>query len=160
MGAVQRKCLHAPVPAIGNHKNGMLTAGIHEEPVRRVEFGVTVARPPHFSEEFSIGRESQHMVRAIAITYIKISVWSEGDVGGNKINGPRFIGRVFTRIAVGPKGFALQRRLRDLALIDVAVIENFLTLLAAHAKPMCAATKLLSRRAQEAPRRIVNNHGL
>src|SRR5258707_1596371 len=149
MGAVQRKGLHAPVPAIRNHKNGILAARIHEEAVRRVEFGVTVARPPHFSEEFSIGRKSQHMVRAIAIAYIEISIWSEGDVGGNKINGPRRIGKAFTRIAVGPKRFALQRRLRDLALIDVAVIKNFLTFLAAHTKPMRAATKLLSKRAQE-----------
>src|SRR5438046_7744484 len=138
----------------------MLTAGIHEEAVRRVEFGVTVARPPDFSEEFSVRRKSQNMVRAVAITYIKISVWSEGDVGGNKINGPRCIGRVFTRIAVRPKGFALQRGLRDLSRIDIALIEHLSVFLAAHTKAMRAATKLLSERAHEAPRRVVNNHGL
>src|SRR2546429_5366397 len=125
-----------------SHEDGILTAGIHEEAVRRVEFSVTVARPPDFSEEFSVRRKSQNMVRAVAITYIKISVWSEGDVGGNKINGPRCIGRVFTRIAVRPKGFALQRGLRDLALIDIAVIENLRVFLAAHTKAMRAATKL------------------
>src|SRR5215472_3301469 len=160
MSAVQTKGLHAPVPTIRNHEDGILTAGIHEEAVRRVEFGVTVARPADFSEEFSARRKSQNMVRAVAITYIKISVWSEGDVGGNKINGPRCIGRVFTRVAVCPKGFALQRGLRDLALIDIAVIENFRASLAAHTKAMRATSKLASERAHEASRRVVNNQGL
>src|SRR5256884_8257359 len=55
---------------------------------------------------------------------------------------------------------SLQRGLRDLALIDIAVIENLRVFLAAHTKAMRAATKLLSERAHEAPRRVVNNHGL
>jgi len=141
--------LHAPVPTIRNHKDWIPTSGIHEEAVWRVEFAVTVSRPPDFSKKFSVRRKSQQMVRAIAITHIKIPVWSEGDVGRNKINGSPRIGRVFTRIAVCPKGFAIQRGLHDLALIDIAVIENFRAFLAAHTKPMRASPNARTKRPDE-----------
>ena len=74
MCAVQGKSLHATIPAIRNHQDGIRATGIHEEAVWRVEFAVTVARPPDFSKKFSVRRKSQQMVRAVAITYIKVSV--------------------------------------------------------------------------------------
>src|SRR5690348_3820755 len=90
--AVQTKRLHAPVPAIRDYKGGLLTARIDKQAVRGVEFSVGVTRPPDFSEEFSFGGKSQHVVRAVAIPDIEIAVGSEGDVGGNKIDGTRCIG--------------------------------------------------------------------
>ena len=143
--------MHAPVSAIRNHKDRIPTTGIHEEPVWRVEFAVTVARPADFPKKFPVRRKPQQMVRAVAITHIKVPVWSEGDVGGDKINGSPCIGRVFTRIAVCSKAFAIQRGLHHLALIDIAVIENFRAFLSTHTKPMRAPAKLLPKGANEAP---------
>src|SRR6266576_851668 len=76
------------------------------------------------------------------------------------INGSSCIGRVFTRVAVCPKRLAVQRGLHDLALIDIAVIENFRAFFAADTKPMRAPTKFLPKGTDEAPGGVVNNHGL
>src|SRR2546430_5580553 len=100
------------------------------------------------------------MVRAVAITDEKVAVGSEGDVGGNKINGLTRVSRVFTWLAMCPQGFARQRRLCDLALIDIAVIENFRAILAAQAKTMRTATKLFAKRAHAAAGGVVHNDGL
>src|SRR5438067_11771414 len=102
----------------------------------------------------------QQMMRAIAIPDMEIPIRRECDVRRDKINCAFGISGILARIAVCPQNLALRRGLHDLALIDVAMIENFLALLASNAESMRAAAKFLAECANVTPRGIVDDHGL
>src|SRR5882762_7222540 len=99
-------------------------------------------------------------MRAVTIADKEIAVRSESDIGGNKINWPRGIGRIFARIAVRPDWLAIEGGLRDFAAVNVAVIEEFPFRLAAQAKPVGAAAKFLAERADEASIRVIHDDRL
>src|SRR6202012_5559943 len=86
----------------------------------------------------------------------KISIRSKRHIRRNKIDW-MLICRVFSRISVRPKVLAAERSLHNVAAIDVAMIENVVTVLATQPKSMCATTKFFTKRAYEFTRRIVNN---
>src|SRR5215467_1921070 len=100
------------------------------------------------------------MVRAIPVADVKITIRRKGYIRRNEIDRMLRVCRIFTRIAVRPESFSLERGLHDLAAIDVAVIENFPTLLRPQAKAVRSTSKLFSKCANEFPIRVVHDHGL
>lgn len=74
MSAVQREGLYTPIPAVCYHQARLFTAWIHEETVRCVKLAVAVSRAADFAEKLSSGGESKHMMGAIPVANVKISV--------------------------------------------------------------------------------------
>src|SRR5262245_52974554 len=98
------------------------------------------------------------MMRTITVTNVELTIRRKRDVGWNKVDWAQSIGGILSRIAVSPQSLALGRRLLDLALVDVAVVQHIVTLFATKAEPVRAAAKLFTERAHEATRRVVNDH--
>ena len=158
--AGQREGLNAAVSAVSDEQRRFFRAKIDPQTVRRIEFTVAVARASNFSEEFTGARETQNMMRAVAITDKKIAVRSKGDVGGNKIDRPGGVGFIFARVAVRPNWLSIERGLHDFAAVDVAMIEEFAFRFAAQAKTVGAAAKFLAKRADETSACVIRDDRL
>src|SRR5438552_518651 len=125
--------------------------------MRRIKFTVTVAGFAYLAQEIAGARETEHVVRAVAIADEKITIRREGNICRHEINGPLCIGRIFARITMRPNRFSVERCLHDFAAVDVAVIEKFTFRLATQAEPVSAAAKFFAERADEAAIGVIHD---
>src|SRR5208282_2821107 len=113
---------------------GFFAARINPQAVRRIELSVSMARPANFAQKLAAQRKAKHVMRAVSIANIEITIGSEGDIRRDKIDRTFGIGRIFARIAMRPDSLSVQRSFYDLAAIDIAMIQKFAVGLAAHAQ--------------------------
>ena len=108
MRAVQGEGLYSTVSAIRNHQARFLASDIDEKTVRRIEFAVAVTGPANLIQKFPVGGKTEHMVRAVAIADVEISVGGKRHICGNEIDRMFRVGGIFARISVGPKRIPAQ----------------------------------------------------
>ena len=99
-------------------------------------------------------------MRTVAVADIEVTVRGKRDISGDKINRTLAVGDIFSWIAVSPQCLAVRRCFDDLALVDVAVIKDFLALLAAETESVRATTKFFAKRAHKAASRVINHDSL
>src|SRR5712692_7716731 len=160
MNAVKCESLDAAVSAVSHNEHWRRSPWVHPLSMWVVQLTIAVSGLADLPEEFSGKRKPQHVVRAVAIAHVKITIQSECDIRGHEVDRPLHIVRVFSGIAMHPCYFACERGFYHLATVDVAMVEEFCFPLAAQLQSVRSTSELLAKGTNEAAFLVEDNDRL